>query len=177
MAFLKSSATLRNLLVKRSRAHVPRSIAPQQNRFYAHQSYGGGEGDPKGETPQQQGANPVSADKEHPGPPPPDVGKGTGGGPTKAGSDGNNAQQHGGAGSGSGNGSSGSTQSKSGASPKIHSENMPAEESADVKKHNEELENRHDRASNKVDDEGKDNVSKKFWSGKHPLDVFPGLTD
>lgn len=44
-------------------------------RLYATQSYGGGEGDPKGENPLQQGPNPA-ADKEHPGPPPPDVGQG-----------------------------------------------------------------------------------------------------
>ena len=50
----------------------------------ASQDYGSGKGDPKGENPQQQGANP-SADKEHPGPPPPKVGQGTGGGPTKNG--------------------------------------------------------------------------------------------
>ncbi|MCJ1317123.1 hypothetical protein MMC15_002445 [Xylographa vitiligo] len=173
MAFLKSSPRLRNLLVQPTRIYVPLSVTPLQRRRYAHQSYGGGEGDPKGETPQQQGTNPVSADKEHPGPPPPDVGKGTGGGPTKAGSDGSDTQQHGGAGSGSGSGSSGSTQSKSGASPKIHSENMPAEESADVKKHNEELEKRHDRASNKVDDAENDNVSKKFWSGHGGADKDP----
>ena len=176
MAFLNSSPRLRSLLVQPSRLYVPRSITPQQHRLYAQQSYGGGEGDPKGETPQQQGTNPASADKEHPGPPPPDVGKGTGGGPTKAGSDGNDAQQHGGAWSGSSSGSSGSTSSKSGASPRIHSENTPAEENADVKKHNEELEKRHDRASNKVDDDGKDNVSKKFWSGKTSSCVFTGET-
>ncbi|MCJ1389175.1 hypothetical protein MMC18_002030 [Xylographa bjoerkii] len=174
MAFLKSSPRLRSLLVQPSRIYLPRSITTQQHRLYAQQSYGGGEGDPKGETPQQQGSNRVSADKEHPGPPPPDVGKGTGGGPTKAGSDGNDAQQHGGAGSSSGAGSSGSTPSKSGASPKIHSENIPAEESAEVKKHNEELEKRHDRASNKVDDDGRDNVNKKFWSGKTFIDAFTG---
>ena len=176
MAFLKSSPRLRSLLAQPSRIHLTQRTIPHQHRLYADQSYGGGEGDPKGETPQQQGTNPASADKEHPGPPPPNVGKGTGGGPTKAGGDGNGSQQHGGAGSSSGSGSSGSTQSKSGASPKIHSENMAAEESADVKKHNEELENRHDRASNKVEDDGKDNVGKKFWQGKMSIDVFTGQT-
>ena len=40
-----------------------------QTRF-ASGDYGSGEGDPRGERPQEQGPNP-SEDKEHPGPPPP----------------------------------------------------------------------------------------------------------
>ncbi|KAG9562803.1 hypothetical protein KCU79_g6138, partial [Aureobasidium melanogenum] len=57
-------------------------------RRFASQDYGSGSGDPKGEKPQEQGANP-SADKEHPGPPPPKVGQGSGGA-TKADSSGHN---------------------------------------------------------------------------------------
>lgn len=169
MAFLRASPMLRSLLVQSPRPHIIRAALPVHRQLYASQSYGGGEGDPRGEEPQKQGSNPATSDLEHPGPPPPSVGQGTGGGPTKAGSssDGKDTQHHGGASSGgsSGKGSSSSTQSKSGASPAIHSENIPAEESAEVKKHNEELENRHDRASNKVNEDGQDNVSKSFWSG------------
>lgn len=54
--------------------------------------YGSGEGDPKGEKPKEQGANP-SADKEHPGPPPPKAGLGTGGGPTKGTAEGHNTSE------------------------------------------------------------------------------------
>ena len=161
MAFLKSSPMWRNLAARHQQLLVTRTGFLQQHRFYAQSSYGGGEGDPKGESPQQQGPNP-SAHLEHPGPPPPDVGRGSGGGPTKAGDGGNNPQQKG---TSDGGESSGPTQSKSGASPKIHSEGTPAEASEDVKKHNEELENRHDRAANKVDEDGKDNVHKGYWSG------------
>ncbi|MCJ1473792.1 hypothetical protein MMC13_002443 [Lambiella insularis] len=176
MSFLKTPPMLRSLLIQYPKTNGLRSAFPAQRRLYA-QSYGGGEGDPKGENPQKQGSNPATSDLEHPGPPPPDVGQGTGGGPTKAGSsgDGKGTQQHGGASSDSGSdsGSSGSTKSKSGASPAIHKENMPAEESEEVKKHNKELEGRHDRASNKVDHDGRDNVGKKYWSGHGGADRNP----
>lgn len=121
----------------------------QINRTYAGSSYGGGEGDPKGEDPSSQGPNP-SADLEHPGPPPPDVGKGTGGGPTKA-SGGTESKAKGGSGA---------------AQPKIHSENAskPTEQSHDVKKHNDEMANRHGAATNKGTTED-DKVDKNFWKG------------
>jgi len=129
-----------------------------QHRLYAHQSYGGGEGDPKGENPQQQGSNP-SADLEHPGPPPPDVGKGTGGGPTKA--------------SGSKEGTSTGKQQSSGAQPKILDESPPTEPSEEVKKHNREMDQRHDKATSRVDDEKKDKVGKGYWSGHGGADREP----
>ncbi|KAI4192552.1 MAG: hypothetical protein LQ350_008625 [Teloschistes chrysophthalmus] len=132
----------------------------EQQRFYAGQDYGGGQGDPKGETPQQQGSNP-SAEKEHPGPPPPDVGKGTGGGPTKAGEGGHNTQQNDSSSGGSSK-QSGAKQSSSGPQPKIHAENTPAEENDDVKAHNEDMAKRHDRANTEVDSKG-DTVEKGFW--------------
>ncbi|KAL8665093.1 MAG: hypothetical protein Q9202_002493 [Teloschistes flavicans] len=140
---------------------IPRSqcVVFQQQRSYAGQGYGGGQGDPKGETPQQQGSNP-SADKEHPGPPPPDVGKGTGGGPTKAHEGGHNTQQN--ASSGGSSKQSGANQSSSGPQPKIHSENIPAEENDDVKAHNEAMARRHDRANAEVDSKG-ETVEKGFW--------------
>ena len=137
----------------------------RQRRLYAGSSYGGGEGDPKGENPQDQGANP-SADLEHPGPPPPSVGEGTGGGPTKKGAEGHNTPQNGG---GSGQGSSGG---QDGPQPKIHKHDAPKEHthSDEVKAHNEDMEKRYDRANEKSPDkEENDKVGKGYWSGKWPL--------
>ena len=174
MAFRTSSPALRNLTANSLKLRARRSESIQQTRFYAQQSYGSGEGDPKGENPQQQGSNP-SADLEHPGPPPPDVGKGTGGGPTKAGNKGQSTEQHGPSG---GSGTSGSKQSSSGAQPKIHSASIPTEASEGVKKHNEEFEQRkHGKATNEMDHKGKDNVGKGFWSGMFSLEsIYPKTT-
>ena len=143
----------------------------QQHRLYAGgSSYGGGEGDPKGENPSDQGSNP-SADLEHPGPPPPAAGQGTGGGPTKKGAEGHNTQQN----DSSSSGVEASTQGSGGASggegsgpqPKIHKSNAPEEHthSDEVRAHNEEMKRRHDRPNEKSTDE-KDKVDKGFWSGK-----------
>jgi hypothetical protein len=54
---------------------------------------------------------------------------------------------------------------KKGAYPKILDEAPPPEPSQEVREHNQEFENRHDRAANKINPEGKDNVGKGFWSG------------
>ncbi len=147
---------------------APASIVIHQ-RFYAQQSYGGGEGDPKGEDPQNQGSNP-SADLEHPGPPPPAEGQGTGGGPTKGGKGGHNVNQNESSGSSSKTPSSSGESGKSGsnrAQPKIHSSSVPEEQSEDVKQHNREMDDRHGRSQNQVDDDGKDNVGKGFWGGTY----------
>ena len=140
------------------------SIYTSQRRLYAGSSYGGGEGDPKGERPQEQGSNP-SADLEHPGPPPPDVGKGTGGGPTKKGGDGHNTQEN--ASSSNQTGSGGSNGGSGGPQPKIHSEGAPAEgnQSEEVRKHNEDMGKRHDRPEEKSPDK-EDKVDKGFWKGE-----------
>lgn len=165
MTFLRSSLSLRALTTA-PRASLARSYFPIQHRLYAQQSYGSGEGDPKGENPQEQGANP-SANLEHPGPPPPDVGKGTGGGPTKAGGEGQNAQKSEQKSSTGGVDSGAAGKGKESAQPKILDESSPpAEPSEDVKKHNEEMDQRYEKAENHVDDDGKDNVSKEFWKGK-----------
>ena len=151
-----------------SRRILPSSFYNQQGRLYAGSSYGGGEGDPKGENPQDQGSNP-SANLEHPGPPPPDVGKGTGGGPTKKGAEGHNTQQNTSSGGGgqSGSGSSGAPQ------PKIHKHDAPSEEhhSEEVRKHNEDMSRRHDRAEEKSPDKD-DKVDKQYWSGMYTLGHF-----
>lgn len=153
----------------RSIRTFPRATLPptyvQQNRFYAGSNYGGGEGDPKGENPQDQGSNP-SAELEHPGPPPPDVGKGTGGGPTKKGADGHNTLQNESSG-GQAASSGGSNGGGDGPQPKIHKHDAPEEHthSDDVKAHNADMAKRHDRANEKSLDE-EDKVDKSYWSGE-----------
>lgn len=155
-------------------AFNPRSaIVPlktlHQHRRYAHQSYGGGEGDPKGEKPQDQGSNP-SADKEHPGPPPPTEGQGSGGGPTKANESGHNTNDNASSqGGGSQGGGSKGAASSSGAQPKILNASVPAEPSDEVKQHNKEMANRHDRAGIQVGNQGDEKVGKGYWSGMLPL--------
>jgi hypothetical protein len=140
------------------------SIYAQQRRLYPGSSYGGGEGDPKGENPQDQGPNP-SADLEHPGPPPPDVGKGTGGGSTQKGSEGRNTEQSSSSGGSSGGGD--------GPQPKIHKPDPPEERthSDDVKAHNADMEKRHDRATEQNPDED-DRVEKPYWSGEQSLEFW-----
>jgi hypothetical protein len=60
--------------------------------------------------------------------------------------------------------------STEGLSPKILNESPPTadEQPGDVKKHNEELDHRAERAHEKVSNEDaeKDKVSPKFWSGR-----------
>ena len=136
------------------------SLYTPQRRLYAGSSYGGGEGDPKGENPQDQGPNP-SAGLEHPGPPPPDVGHGTGGGPTKKGPDGHNTGQS------PSNSSQGASGEGGGPRPAIHKHNAPEEhsQSDDVKAHNEDMAKRYDRANERSPDK-EDKVDKGFWSGE-----------
>lgn len=169
MPTLRVSALLRSRVAGgRQISQARLAFAPiHQRRTYAHEgsSYGGGEGDPKGENPQEQGSNP-SAELEHPGPPPPSVGQGTGGGPTKAGEAGHNTKQN----DSSSGGDKDATEQKSvsGSRPKILSENDP-EHSEDVKAHNEDMKKRHDRPQEGVEPDAKDNVDPKFWSGKYTM--------
>lgn len=159
MAGIKVISLFRPLNASRLSSTRTTSLAFQQHRRYAGQSYGGGQGDPKGERPQEQGANP-SAEQEHPGPPPPKVGQGSGGGPTKAGADGHNTQD--GPSKGGSSRNSGASQSSGGPQPKILSDNIPTEESDEVKAHNKDMGNRHDRANTEVDEKG-ETVEKGFW--------------
>lgn len=134
-----------------------RSSPNQQNRF-AHESYGGGGGNPKGEAPQEQGSNP-SAQQEHPGPPPPAEGQGSGGGPTKATESGHDTKEN----PSSSSGDKNKANAVGGAQPKILSQNGPIEESEDVKQHNAEYAKRHDRNGG---DHADEKVDPKFWSGR-----------
>lgn len=128
-------------------------------RAQATSDYGSGKGDPKGENPQEQGANP-SADLEHPGPPPPKQGEGSGSGPTKGGKETSN--------SGNSSKQSKGTQSDK-PQPKISNPNPPSEgESAEVREHNKQMDQRAETASNKASskDQEKEKVGKNFWKGK-----------
>lgn len=157
MAYHRVSPLYKSVRLSRTLLNPP-SI--QQNRF-AHESYGGGEGNPKGEAPQQQGSNP-SAEKEHPGPPPPTEGQGKGGGPTKATESGHNTEEN-------TSSSSRGRNAVDGAQPKILNQNAPIEESEDVKQHNAEYAKRHDRTNSTGGDQADQKVDPKFWSGRLQL--------
>ena len=159
MSRLKASPIFRPLSQARFIPRATIRITSIQQKRYASQDYGSGQGDPKGENPQDQGSNP-SADLEHPGPPPPAEGQGTGGGPTKAHGGGHNTQQN----ASSNGGGEGNASSGSGAQPKIHDAKVPSEESDDVRQHNEEMGKRFDGPHNQGKYDGK--VGKGFWSGE-----------
>ena len=126
---------------------TPRAFTASQRSnphvCYATQSYGGGEGDPKGENPLQQGPNPSSS-KEHPGPPAPSTSSGA----EKRSSDSGDKA----------------------AEPKIykHAPPEPDAHDEDVKAHNEELSKRHDRPVEKSGDK-EDKVDRGFWTGEFAL--------
>jgi hypothetical protein len=135
-------------------------------RRFASQDYGSPEGDMVKESPKDRGKNP-SEHIEHPGPPPPSTGNkgqssqssgssGVGGKSTDA-----SSQQQ----------SSGKSKGTQDAQPKILNTSPPQDENApeDVQKHNQELEQRAEKANEKVKDEDieKDKVSKDFWRGMH----------
>lgn len=127
------------------------------NRRLASQDYGSGDGDPKGEKPQQQGKNP-SEHLEHPGPPPPST-PGGGSGSDKGSSQSKQPQ------------TGGKSKGTQGAQPKILNESPPADGQAseEVNKHNREMDNRAEQAHEKVN-QGQveaDKVGKGYWSGKH----------
>lgn len=160
MSFLTRPASLlRSAAIRPALAAAPR--ARQQVRF-ATQGYGSGEGNPAGEKPQQQGQNP-SEGIEHPGPPPPKVAKG------QSSSSPNNDDSSGKQSQSQSNDSGSKSSGNKGAQPKILNENPPTEEeqNEDVRKHNEEMEQRtekaHEQASN--EDAKNDKVPKKFWAG------------
>lgn len=170
MAFLRPASLLR--AAARPAALRPTFFARPQVRF-ATQDYGSGEGNPAGEKPQQQGQNP-SENIEHPGPPPPKVAQGkSSSSPNEDSSKSSSSSQSkpaqqsqsndGASKTGAGDG-----KSVNGAQPKILNENPPATDSEDVKQHNEEMDQRAEKAYEQVSNEDaeKDKVSKSFWAGK-----------
>ena len=174
MSFL--TRQLRSAALRPTLSTIPR--ARPQVRF-ATQDYGSGAGNPAGESPEKQGKN-LSENLEHPGPPPPKVAKGqsssspdnddtepkksSGQSSTQESSGQSSAQKS------DGQQSQSSKSGSKGAQPKILNENPPSKEneSEDVKKHNEDMANRTERAHEQVsnDDAKKDKVSGKFWAGK-----------
>lgn len=145
------------------------SAAPRarlQVRF-ATQDYGSGEGNPAGEKPEKQGKNP-SENLEHPGPPPPKVAQGKTSHPDEQAP---NKSQSGSTSEASGGNegkSSGGNSKKGAPQPKILNEKPPAEESESVRQHNEEMENRAEKAHEQIDNEDakNDKVHKGFWAGE-----------
>ena len=137
MSFLRTTARVVPRTAFRSTIST-RATFTTTPRTLAGSDYGSGSGDPKGENPQSQGANP-SADKEHPGPPPPAAGKGSGAGPTKGG----DKDSHQGASPNEGKKGTSGGEASSGtdAQPKIFNESPPkeSEQSQEVKEHNREV--------------------------------------
>ena len=184
MPLFRSSVALRSFTSRSAIIRQPFATRPFSSTLTARaQGYGDGEGRPKGENPQQQGAsNATKHNAEHPGPEPPSEGKGTGAGPTKGGS--GKSQEDASAQSGGsrskeaketgssptggsvGGKNSSPRESKNGAAPKIHDhqtgDKNTSQKDAAVEQHNKEFEKGHDRAA-KADD---DKVDSKFWSGE-----------
>ena len=97
---------------------------------------------------QEQGIHQDNPKKhlEHPGPEPPS---------TKA-----------------GDGAQANSGEKDGAEPKISQPKSAAEEqNQDVRKHNEEMRNRHERSANQLGEQD-NKVDKKFWTGKQNTSPF-----
>jgi hypothetical protein len=162
MSFIRATSLRQFQAIATPALRTQRAAFSAIPRVQATSDYGSGKGDPKGENPQEQGANP-SADLEHPGPPPPKQGEGSGSGPTKGGKETSN--------SGNSSKQSKGTQSTSAdkPQPKISNPNPPSEgESAEVREHNKQMDQRAETASNKASskDQEKDKVGKDFWKGK-----------
>lgn len=171
--------SLRTTFVRNApRAFVRSPAMSVSGRRFASSDYGSGKGDPKGENPQEQGANP-SADKEHPGPPPPKAGQGSGGA-TKGTSTGNNTdaakQQKKSFSTMARRMSEEHPKSTKGLKPALNKSDAPAPAEKDlpedVKKHNKEMDERADQANEKLgEDKSKkgDKVGKEFWYVSHLL--------
>ncbi|KAF2398447.1 hypothetical protein EJ06DRAFT_532196 [Trichodelitschia bisporula] len=136
--------------------------------------YGTDTTDPRGSQPQKQGANP-SANREHPGPPPPKSGWGSGSTPTKGTREGHNtgesyqAQHKRNFGTMAARRAEDRPKTAEGLRPRILDDSAPkaVDEPEDVRRHNDELENRAERAHEGVKrgTDEKDKVTKGFWSG------------
>ncbi|KAF2271821.1 uncharacterized protein EI97DRAFT_437505 [Westerdykella ornata] len=161
-----------------------------QKRFA--QGYGDGKGNPVSEHPEKQGKLP-SEELEHPGPPPPKVaqGRSQSSPDENPGSESQSQSQSQSSSSSSTQTKPASSTSKSGKSeaaekwksehggkepgPKILNENPPGEKDASVRKHNEEMDTRAEKAHEQVknEDAQSDKVSKDFWAGHGGRDREP----
>ncbi|KAH6616550.1 hypothetical protein C7974DRAFT_401983 [Boeremia exigua] len=177
MPFIRTIPLLR--LAARPAVVRPALSSRTQVRF-ATQDYGSGDGNPTGEKPQQQGQNP-SEHIEHPGPPPPKVARGqSSSSPNEdSGQSSTSSQQKPEQQSQSNDGASktgaGDGKSVKGAQPKILNESTPAAESEEVKQHNQEMDQRAEKAHEQVSSEEaeKDKVPKSFWAGQGGRDRDP----
>ncbi|KAL1799798.1 hypothetical protein ACET3X_000140 [Alternaria dauci] len=178
MSFLRPMSMLRSAALRPALSAAPR--AHVQARF-ATSDYGSGKGNPAGETPEKQGANP-SENLEHPGPAPPKVAQGqSSSSPNKdSNSNQNDSPKPTSESPAPSSNKSGKREFSTfarqmkenkepavkqgqenkpdpnqvkGAKPKILNENPPApeEESEDVKQHNRDMDNRAEQAHEKVD--------------------------
>ncbi|KAF7590576.1 hypothetical protein BBP40_002665 [Aspergillus hancockii] len=137
-------------------------VSPLSRRTYAHSSYGA-----EGETKAQQTNNPTNSptrDIEHPGPAPPDVGqKDIDSKASKSHSSSSTTQQDRDREDPGGKRAQSKTSNDAHPtitdgrqSPNVDSDgNVRANVPKDVKKHNEEMEQRYDRSYNQIGDEGK----------------------
>ncbi|KAK7556647.1 hypothetical protein IWX49DRAFT_54 [Phyllosticta citricarpa] len=163
MTFVRlSSSSLRATTLGPAMRAAPRATMSTTPRRLAHQDYGSTDSSPKDAT--AQPASSATRSKEHPGAPAPDVGqnKESSNSSTKA----DKKQQ----GESSNTTTTNNNKDKAvkGARPKILDENSPAEVNEDVKQHNREMEQRHERADTRVANEeaGKDKVPPGYWSGR-----------
>jgi hypothetical protein len=147
---------LRSTVLRPALAAAPR--ARQQVRW-GTSDYGSGTGNPAGEKPEKQGANP-SEGLEHPGPAPPDVAKGKSSSSPNEDSSKDTSQKS----------SASKSSSNKGAQPKILNEQPPPEEEQrdDVKQHNKDMENRTEKKNEQASDKDTkdEKVPKKYWAGK-----------
>jgi hypothetical protein len=174
MSFLRATSLRQFQAIGTPALRTQRAAFSITTRTLGTSDYGSGKGDPRGENPQDQGANP-SADLEHPGPPPPKEGQGSGGGPTKGGvksSNSGNASEQSKKGEQKQPQQQQSSQQKSSKpQPKIHNPDGPPSkegESQEVREHNRQMDQRTETASNQASDEdvNKDKVPKEFWKGE-----------
>lgn len=143
-------SSLLRTFVRVPRARFIPSVYSQPRRF-AHSSYG------NEQSGQEQGLHETNpkVDLEHPGPKTPaQEGQGKEQG-SSSGSDSSPSQSE----------SSSSDKSSSGASPTIQTPKSAAEDTdPEVKKHNEEMEQRADRSANQLSEDD-NKVDKNFWKG------------
>ncbi|KAF2738120.1 hypothetical protein EJ04DRAFT_509799 [Polyplosphaeria fusca] len=135
MSFLRQTTLFRASGLRTTLAVAPRTQI--QSRF-ASQGYGNGDGNPAGERPQEQGKNPRE-DLEHPGPPPPKTGRGK-----------SSSQNEEGSGQVQSQSKSGQEGKGKGPQPKILNANPPQEQDESVRQHNQEMDQRADRAHEQI---------------------------
>ncbi|KAK8158427.1 hypothetical protein BC567DRAFT_33563 [Phyllosticta citribraziliensis] len=162
MTFLRaSSSSLRATKLRRALRAAPRATMATTPRRLANQDYGSTDSSPKAA--KEQPSSSATRSKEHPGAPAPDVGQNK-----ESSTSSSKADQKQQGESNDTTTSNNKDKAVKGARPKILDENAPAEINEDVKQHNREMEQRHDRADTKLanDDVEKDKVPPGFWSGQ-----------